>query len=269
MKKPIIALMYDFDKTLSPKNMQDYGFMEGLDVEPEAFWSECARLTKRENMDSILAYMFLMLEKAQGKMMLRREDFQALGKSVRLFPGVRTWFERINAYCDSVGLFCEHYIISSGLKEIIEGTPIAGEFKRIYAAEYLYGKNGLARWPAMAVNYTSKTQFLFRVNKGVLNVTEQRKLNRFMPDEERRVPFSHMIYIGDGDTDVPCMQLVRSNGGCSVAVFRDDRREADKLVSSGRASFALPADYRAGRSLENVVRMVADKVAAEDRLRSN
>ena len=161
MSKPVVALMYDFDKTLSPKNMQDYGFMDGLGMSPGEFWSEVTKLTRKNNMDSILSYMYMMLDKGQGRMLTRRENFRSLGKSVRLFPGVRSWFGRINDYCESKGLKCEHYIISSGLKEIIEGTEIADEFREIYAAEFLYGDNGLARWPAMAVNFTSKTQFLY------------------------------------------------------------------------------------------------------------
>ena len=177
MAKPIVALMYDFDKTLSPKNMQDYGFMDGLGVSASDFWKECTALTKANNMDSILSYMYLMLEKGQGELLLRRDNFQKLGKSVRLFPGVKDWFARVNEYAGRKGLACEHYIISSGLKEIIEGTEIAGEFKEIYAAEFLYGENKLAKWPAMAVNFTSKTQFLYRVNKGVFDVTDQRGLN--------------------------------------------------------------------------------------------
>ena len=234
MSKPIVALMYDFDKTLSPKNMQDYGFMEGLDVSSDQFWAECTRMTKAHCMDSILAYMYQMLEQGHSQFLLKRENFQRLGTSVKLFPGVRTWFARINEYCENYGLECEHYIISSGLKEIIEGTEIAGEFKEIYAAEYMYGEDGLAKWPAMAVNYTSKTQFLYRINKGVLDVTEQAELNRFVPDDDRRVPFRNMIYFGDGDTDVPCMKLTKVNGGHSIVVYQNDRAEAERLIAENR-----------------------------------
>ncbi|MBR0373806.1 MAG: haloacid dehalogenase-like hydrolase [Mogibacterium sp.] len=268
MPRPIVALMYDFDKTLSPRNMQDYGFMQGLDMTPAEFWSECTKLTRTNNMDSILSYMYLMLEKGQGKLMLRREDFQALGKTVRLFPGVRTWFGRINDYAAERGLQCEHYIISSGLKEIIEGTEIAGEFKEIYAAEYLYGENKLAKWPAMAVNFTSKTQFLYRINKGVLDVTDQTGLNTYVPEDQRRVPFSNMIYFGDGDTDVPCMKLTKVNGGHSIAVYQDDSTEAKKLIGEGRVDFALPADYSKGRVLERTVFTIIDEVAAKEQLRA-
>ena len=268
MKKPVVALMYDFDKTLSPKNMQDYGFMDGLDVSSEEFWASCTRMTKEHQMDNILAYMYLMLEKGHGKYLLRRENFRSLGKSVKLFPGVKNWFSRVNEYCGEKGLAAEHYIISSGLKEIIEGTAIADEFKEIYAAEFMYGEDGLAKWPAMAVNYTSKTQFLYRINKGVLDVTEQKKLNTYVPEERRRVPFRNMIYFGDGDTDVPCMKLTRINGGHSIVVYQNDKKEAERLINENRADFAFRADYRKGSAIDKAVKMIIDQIAATEKLRS-
>lgn len=266
MSRPIVALMYDFDKTLSPKNMQDYGFMEGLDVSSEEFWTACSRLTEEHQMDSILAYMYMMLEKGRSEFLLKRESFQRLGSSVKLFHGVRTWFDRINEYCEGYGLDCEHYIISSGLKEIIEGTEIADKFKEIYAAEFLYGDDGLAKWPAMAVNYTSKTQFLYRINKGVLDVTEQKELNRYVPDDDRRIPFRNMIYFGDGDTDVPCMKLTKVNGGHSIVVYQNDPTEAERLIGENRANFAFKADYSKGRPLEKAVKAIIDNIATMERL---
>ena len=267
MAKPIVALMYDFDKTLSPKNMQDYGFMKGLDVTSEEFWAACTKLTKAHQMDSILSYMYMMLEKGHGKYMLKRESFRELGKSVKLFPGVQTWFGRINEYCETKGLQCEHYIISSGLKEIIEGTPIAGEFKEIYAAEFLYDEDGVAKWPAMAVNYTSKTQFLYRINKGILDVTEQRALNEYVPEDKRRIPFRNMIYFGDGDTDIPCMKLTKVNGGHSIVVYQKDKKESERLISENRVNFAFKADYRKDSPLEKAVKSVIDNIAATETLK--
>ena len=268
MAKPIVALMYDFDKTLSPKNMQDYGFMEGLGMSADEFWAECTKLTKANNMDSILSYMYMMLDKGHGKFMLNRDDFRELGKSVKLFPGVQTWFGRINDYCKEQGLICEHYIISSGLKEIIEGTPIAGEFKEIYAAEFLYDKDGVAKWPAMAVNYTSKTQFLYRINKGVLDVTEQRALNEYVPEDARRIPFRNMLYFGDGDTDIPCMKLTKVNGGHSFVVYQGDKKESERLISEDRVNFAYKADYSKGKPLEKAVKAVIDNIAATEKLKA-
>jgi len=267
MAKPIVALMYDFDKTLSPKNMQDYGFMKGLDVTSEEFWAACTKLTKAHQMDSILSYMYMMLEKGHGKYMLKRESFRELGKSVKLFPGVQTWFGRINEYCETKGLKCEHYIISSGLKEIIEGTPIAGEFKEIYAAEFLYDEDGVAKWPAMAVNYTSKTQFLYRINKGILDVTEQRALNEYVPEDKRRIPFRNMIYFGDGDTDIPCMKLTKVNGGHSIVVYQKDKKESERLISENRVNFAFKADYRKDLPLEKAVKSVINNIAATETLK--
>ena len=267
MTKPIVAMMYDFDKTLSPKNMQDYGFMQGLDISGEEFWSLCTQMTKTHQMDSILSYMYMMLDKGRGKFLLREENFRKLGKSVKLFPGVRTWFGRMNEYCAEKGLTCEHYIISSGLKEIIEGTEIAGEFKEIYAGKFLYDDAGLAQWPAMAVNYTSKTQFLYRVNKGVPDVTEQKKLNEFVPEDERRVPFRNMLYFGDGDTDVPCMKLTKVNGGHSFVVYENNSAEAERLINENRANFAFKADYRKGSALEKAVKTVIDSIAATEALK--
>lgn len=264
MTKPIAAIMYDFDKTLSTKDMQEYAFIPGIGMTAEEFWGECNRLTKGNSMDQILSYMYVMLREARGKKLLNRAEFNKLGESVELFPGVADWFERINAYGESIGVTVEHYIISSGIKEIIEGTPIAKYFKEIYAAEFLYDEDNVPVWPAMAVNYTSKTQFLFRINKGVLDVTEHRELNTYTAEEERRVPFSNMIYIGDGFTDVPCMKLVKVNGGHSVAVYSSDDDTAHEIMQQGRVDYMAKTDYRAGEKLENTVFAILDLIKANN-----
>lgn len=263
--KPVFALLYDFDKTLSPRDMQEYAFIPGIGMEPEEFWKKCNRLMVENNMDAILAYMYVMRQEARGKLLLTRQELNKLGGDVALFPGVDTWFSRVNTYAGGLGLSAEHYIISSGLKEIIEGTKIAGEFREIYAAEYLYNSFGEPVWPAMAVNYTSKTQFLFRINKGLFDVTDSRAINEFMPEEKRRVPFRNMIYIGDGYTDVPCMKLVRVNGGHSIAVYQGDRSHVDRLVLQGRADFGLRADYSQGGEMEKTVFTILEKAAAVNR----
>ena len=261
-KRPILAIMYDFDHTLSPRDMQEYGFIPDLGMEADAFWHKCVTAMKRNQMDQILAYMYMMLEEAKGKLIVNRSMLRALGKDVQLFDGVSDWFARVNDYAQSKGLTPEHYIISSGLKEIIEGTPIAKEFKEIYAASFCYDEHGVACWPAMAVNYTSKTQFLFRVNKGVLDVTEHRALNEFMPEEKRRVPFSNMIYIGDGLTDVPSMKLTKLNGGHSIAVWQEDERVSNEMLLEGRVDFAVKADYSQGSEMEKTVFAIIDQIAA-------
>ena len=261
-KRPILAIMYDFDHTLSPRDMQEYGFIPDLGMEADAFWYKCVTAMKQNQMDQILAYMYMMLEEAKGKLIVNRSMLRALGKDVQLFDGVSDWFARVNEYARSRGLQPEHYIISSGLKEIIEGTPIAEEFKEIYAASFCYDEHGVACWPAMAVNYTSKTQFLFRVNKGVLDVTEHRALNEFMPEEKRRVPFSNMIYIGDGLTDVPSMKLTKLNGGHSIAVWQENEWVSNEMLLEGRVDFVVKADYSKGSEMEKTVFAVIDQIAA-------
>ena len=261
-KTPILAIMYDFDHTLSPRDMQEYGFIPDLGMEADAFWHKCVTAMKQNQMDQILAYMYMMLEEAKGKLIVNRSMLRALGKDVQLFDGVSDWFARVNDYAEIKGLVPEHYIISSGLKEIIEGTPIAKEFKEIYAASFCYDEHGVACWPALAVNYTSKTQFLFRVNKGVLDVTEHRALNEFMPEEKRRVPFSNMIYVGDGLTDVPSMKLTKLNGGHSIAVWQENEGVSNEMLLEGRVDFAVKADYSKGSEMEKTVFAVIDQIAA-------
>lgn len=263
-EKPITAILYDFDKTLSTKDMQEYAFIPDVGMTAEEFWGKCNQLTHENNMDQILSYMYVMLTEAHGKKLLNRSEFTKLGESVELCPGVDTWFDRVNAYGEKLGLQVEHYVISSGLKEIIEGTPIAGYFKEIYAAEFLYDKDDVPVWPAMAVNYTSKTQFLFRINKGVLDVTDHKGLNTFTPEENRRIPFGNMIYIGDGYTDVPCMKLVKVNGGHSVAVHSDSKETASDILQQGRVDFICPSDYQAGSKLEHTVFTVLDLIQAKN-----
>ena len=259
---PIFALMYDFDKTLSPKDMQEYAFIPSIKMTPADFWAECGKTMRENRMDQILAYMYVMYKKAKGKFLFTRDTLRELGRDVELFEGVESWFGRINAYAEERGMKAEHYIISSGLKEIIEGTPIAGNFEQIYAAEYCYDEDGVPCWPAMAVNYTSKTQFLFRINKGVLDVTENDGLNEFMEEDTRRVPFRNMVYMGDGLTDVPCMKLVRTNGGHSIAVYQDNKDKVNNLLLQGRVDYVLKADYQEGGELERAVFAIIDQAAA-------
>ena len=206
MKTPIVALIYDFDKTLSPRDMEEYSFLPGINVEPDAFWGKCAEFAREQQMDGILTYMYLMQKMARGTLELTRENLTALGRDVAFFPGVETWFDRVDAIGRTMGVAVEHYIISSGLAEIIRGSAIGSHFKAVFAASFCYDENGQAVWPSTAVNYTSKTQYLFRINKGILDVTNDRDLNAFTPEYMRRMPFANMIYVGDGLTDVPCIR---------------------------------------------------------------
>jgi 2-hydroxy-3-keto-5-methylthiopentenyl-1-phosphate phosphatase len=260
---PVAAIMYDFDKTLSPRDMQEYAFIPELKMENDVFWAKCRQMILDNKMDQILAYMYVMLREAKGKKLLNRDEFHKLGKSVVLFEGVATWFHRIDQYALKQGLALEHFIISSGLKEIIEGTKIAKHFKEIYAAEFCYDESGAPVWPAMAVNFTSKTQFLFRINKGVLDVTQNEALNEYTPENKRRIPFANMIYIGDGLTDVPCMKLTKTNGGHSIAVYQGERSAmVNRMLLQRRVDFVAPADYSKDSLMEGIVFSILDKIAA-------
>jgi len=266
LSKTIIALMYDFDKTLSPKEMQEYTFIPALGINPEEFWSASNRLAKEYKMDRILAYMYLMISKSNSaNKSILRNDFVKMGKGIEFFPGVEEWFERINDYGREMGVSIEHYIISSGLKEIIEGSSIKKYFKEIYACEFHYNGSGVADWPLLAVNYTGKTQFLYRINKGVLDVSDDDSLNKYVAEDKRRIPFRNMIYIGDGMTDVPCMKLVRSNGGQSIAVYKK-KAKVEELLKDNRVNYIVPADYSQGGELDAIVKTIINEMALRDKL---
>ena len=267
-KKPIIALMYDFDKTLCAKDMQEYSFIPSIGMNAGEFWSEANRIAVKSDMDKILAYMYLMIKQAKkNDIPITKESFQNLGKDVVLFPGVKGWFKRVNQYGKEVGVEIEHYILSSGLKEIIEGTPIGKEFKKIYACEFHYNERGNADWPQQAVNFTTKTQFLFRISKGVLDVMDDVKLNRNIADNERRVPYRNMIYLGDGITDVPCMKLVKQYGGQSIAIYQKKHKsKVDILLKDERVNFMCEADYTKDSELDQIIKLVINKMAVTDKL---
>lgn len=267
-KKHIIALLYDFDKTLCAKDMQEYSFIPNIGMEATDFWAEANKISVKNNMDRILAYMYLMMKMAKkNDLPITKESFQALGKDVILYKGVKSWFKRINNYGKSLGVEIEHYILSSGLKEIIEGTSIASEFKKIYACEFHYNERGNADWPQQAVNFTTKTQFLFRISKGVLDVLDDVKLNTKINDEERRIPYQNMIYFGDGLTDVPCMKLVKQYGGHSIAVYnKKEKHKVEPLLRDERVNFICESNYTEDSQLETLVKQIIKKVAADNEL---
>lgn len=267
-ERPTIAIMYDFDKTLTTKDMQEYTFIPNLGMSSEQFWEKSNRIAQEQGMDSILSYLKLMLDESKNRNQpIKRADLVALGKNLEFFTGVLTWFSEVNAFGESLGLQIDHYIISSGLKEIIEGSAIGSVFKRIYACEYLYDEQDFAVWPKLSVNYTAKTQFLFRINKGVLDVSDDRALNAYKAESERSVPFRNMIYIGDGLTDVPCMKLVKQNGGKSIAVHAQGHKETClKLMREQRINFFAKADYSADAELFSLVRTILEHMKAENLL---
>ncbi len=268
---PIFAIMYDFDRTLSPRDMQEYQFIPSLGMTAPEFWSEANSFGDRNDMDKILSYMYIMIKKSaeQGSPLTRKRVVDC-GNTIEFFPGVVDWFERMNRFGIENGVLVEHYVLSSGLVEIIEGSEIGKHFKKIYASEFLYDEDGIAVFPKSAVNYTSKTQFIYRINKGVLDVANDRDLNKSTPDDNRRVRSQNMLYIGDGLSDVPCMKMVKAYGGSSIAVYKDEsnRKSVEDLLGHGRVDFMFQADYSENTSFDITVKNLIRKAAIEDRLLS-
>ena len=269
MKKPIIAIMYDFDKTLSSQDMQNYNFIPNLGLTPAEFWGKTEEVCVKHNMDKILGYMYVMMAECKARgIKLTREYLKSLGSGVELFKGVDTWFDRINAYGEELGLRIEHYIISSGTKEIIEGCKVAKEFKRIYGCEFMYGDDKTAIWPKIAVNYTNKTQYVYRISKGALEESEEEKLNSATDDKDRRVNYENMIYVGDGMTDIPCMKVVKSRGGKAIAIYQNQQKEkVQNLVRDNRINYVCPADYREKSKMETIVKLILENMAATHKVK--
>lgn len=264
VKDIVLAVCYDFDKTLSPDDMQSQGLIQALKKEVESFWNESNQLASDHNMDQNLAWMYKMAKDSRGKFVFNKEKLKDYGSKVELYPGVDTWFERINQYGEEKGIIVEHYIISSGLKEMIEGTKVAKYFKKIYASSFYYDEDGVAVWPAQCINYTNKTQFLFRIKKGALAINDT-KVNDFLSEEQVRVPFRNMVYIGDSDTDVPCMKLVSINGGYSIGVYsKGAKNKVFKMIEEKRIKYFAEADYRSNSELEQLLKNIIDRTAMNE-----
>lgn len=265
-EETILAICYDFDKTLSPDDMQAQGYIQSVGYKVEEFWKETNKLASDNSMDQNLAYMYMMSDKARGKVLFTKTTLKTEGEKVKLFPGVNTWFDRINEYGKDRNVKIEHYIISSGLKEMIEGTEVADKFKMIYASSFFYDEKDVAIWPAQAVNFTNKTQFLFRIEKGVLDINDQ-NVNAYYKPDEYRVPFRNMVYIGDSDTDIPCMKLVNTYGGHSIGVYNpdtDDKSKVFRMLTENRIKYFVPADYTDGSQLEDLVHKIIDRTATNE-----
>lgn len=266
---PVLAICYDFDKTLSPDNMQAQGYIQSLNFEKaEEFWKKSDILAEENDMDQNLAYMYLMIEDAIGKFYVTPEKLREYGSKVELYKGVESWFRRIREFGEKNGVKVEHYIISSGLKEMIEGTKIAREFEKIYASSFYYNDKGSAVWPAQVVNFTNKTQFLFRIEKGILDINDNRVNDYYTPDE-LRVPFRNIVYIGDSETDVPCMKLVNVYGGHSIGVYDPDKQNKKKvrtLMKQNRIKYYAPADYSEGSIMEELLQDIISKTAIYEKL---
>lgn len=267
---PVLAICYDFDKTLTPDDMQAQGYIQSVGYDVRRFWEETDELAHAHGMDANLAYMYKMVVEAEGNLVLNRKALMEYGSRVKVFPGVDRWFERIRTYGKENGVIVEHYIISSGLQEMIEGTEMArnGAFERIYASSFYFSERGLAKWPAQVVNYTNKTQFLFRIEKGTLDVNDP-AVNDYFPPDRIRVPFRNMVYIGDSDTDIPCMKLVSANGGHSIGVFNPEtgrKEKVQKMLRDRRIRYYAPADYTEGSELDTLVRQIIVRTAANEAL---
>lgn len=258
-KKPTIAFMYDFDKTLCDQDMQDYSFIPNLDMTSEEFWGETEAFRKKNYMEGILGYMYYMKLKCDEKgIPFTKEYLRSLGKNINFYKGVQNWFKRINQYGESIGVKIEHYIISSGIKDIIDGCAIKDEFKKIFACQYYFNEEGEAVWPKIAINYTQKTQYIFRISKGIYDETENRKVNEKMT--ERIVSYDNMIYFGDGITDIPCMTFVKKQGGISIAIYpKGKKNKVTNLLLDNRVNYICTADYQEGSELDSLVKCIVQE----------
>lgn len=269
-QKPKMAICYDFDKTLSPDDMQTFTLIPSFGVDKKTFWDEANALAKDNLMDNNLAWMYQLINYSKLKRKpLRRQYFQDIGSEVELFKGVDTWFERMNKYAESKGIELEHYIISSRLKEIIEGSKIAPFLKRIYGSTYLYSADGVAEWPAQAVNYTNKTQFIFRIAKGKFEEFDE-SVNDTVTDDNLYIPYENIVYIGDSATDIPCMRLVKSKGGYSIGVFdpeKDNRKKVYQLFNEGRINFYASADYSARSNISKYLKQIINEISAREAMK--
>ncbi|HIR99399.1 MAG TPA: haloacid dehalogenase-like hydrolase [Candidatus Coproplasma avistercoris] len=250
--------------------MQAQGFIQSVGADVNEFWKQSNEFAINNDMDMNLAYMLAMVKRARGKFYVTREALKSYGAKIKLYEGAEGWFDRITGYGRQRGIAVEHYVISSGIKEMIEGTAVAGKFRKIYASSFAYDEYGAPEWPAQTINYTNKTQFLFRIEKGCLDINDHEGVNRYIPPEKLRVPLRNMVYIGDSDTDIPCMKLVNSSGGHAIGVY-DPEGSKDKvyrLMANNRIRYYAPADYREGSRLDLLLKAIIDKTAAYERLES-
>lgn len=266
MKKLTVAICYDFDKTLASDDMQSFSFIPNLGYTPSEFWKMCRDFTEKYDVDGTLSYLHTMIKECEKRgIKLTKEYLKSLGKDVKFFEGVTTWFRRINNYASKHNINLEHYIISSGNREIIEGSAIFKEFKEVYGCEFLYDKNGIAYWPKAVVNYTVKTQCLFRICKGSSNLADDSIINARV--NKKHVEFPNMIYIGDGDSDIPCMTLVREKGGTAISVYQPKNKDKSlKLLQDNRVNYACRSDYSNNAPLEKLIKMIIDSIALKEQL---
>lgn len=266
-KKPILAILYDFDSTLATMDMQNFGFIPALGLTPPQFWALTTELSEKTGVERTLCYLYMMQKMAKEKgIKMTREWLKEMGKDIKFFPGVEDWFSRINAFGNENGIKVEHYLISSGNKEIVEGCSIAKEFRMMYACEYLFDEQTKEPiWPKLAINYTQKTQYFYRISKGVYDANDDIGVNSKTPDH--RIPYSNIVYIGDGMTDVPAMIVAKNSGGKSIAVYGKGKEEkVEDLYRDGRVNYVCPADYRPNKELDKVMHLIIQGVAINETL---
>lgn len=261
-----VAFLYDFDGTLAPGNMHEHGFIEKMGLKTEDFWKKSDSLALEQNADSNLAYMLQTLEEAK-KLGTTKKDFMSYGKTITYFKGVEEWFDRINKFGKELGIKIEHYLISSGLSEMVEGMSIYPKFTRVYANRFMYDKNGVAYWPARIVNYTDKTQYLYRISKGCLDEGDKSVNDR---TGSVRIPFKNMLYFGDGLTDVPCMAILQEYGGHAIGVYtpynKKSKQVAEKLYEDQRVNTIAIADYSDESRIDAYVKSLLMKIKADHSL---
>jgi phosphoserine phosphatase len=266
-KKPIVGILYDFDSTLASSDMQNFGFIPSLGMTPAEFWNKTTQFSNETGVERTLSYLYMMVKMTREKGIKMTEAWlNQMGKNIVFFPGVLDWFKRINAFGEACGVKVEHYLISSGNKEIVDGCPIAKEFKRVYACEFLFDPVSKEPvWPKLAINFTQKTQYFFRISKGVYDANDDVGVNSRVP--EHRIPYSNIVYIGDGMTDIPAMIIAKNNGGKSIAVYPKGKEEKIAgLVHDNRVNYAVAADYREGKDMDKVMRLIIQGIAINETL---
>ncbi len=257
----VVAIVYDFDGTLTPQPMQEYTILPQIGIhQGSQFWNEVNRQAAQYNGEDIATYMRLMIEKSKSaRYPVTAEKLAKLATKIKYFPGVQPYFARINAYVRKLDPAIElrHYIISAGLKEIICGAAVSKYFYKVFASQYYYDEYGAATFPNVIVNDTLKTQFIFRINKGKEKLSES--INLYMPPQQRPVPFENILYIGDGLTDVPCMTVIKKNGGYAIAVYKSRDTRAKKtcreLLKAKRVDFIAQANYKTGSELDRLIKL--------------
>lgn len=267
-KHNVVALVYDFDGTLTPQPMQEYTIFPEIGIrDGKKFWDEASEEARTTKGEGIVTYMRLMIEKSQAKKYpVTKEKLKSLASKIKYYSGVEKYFKRINNYVkkefnDEIEL--RHYIISAGLKEIICGTKIAKYFHKVFASEYYYNEYGAATFPNVIVNDTLKTQFIFRINKGLEKMHEN--INVHMPSNLRAIPFQNILYIGDGLTDVPCMTVIRKNGGFAIAVYKKrdvgGKNVCKNLLKAERVDFIATADYSETSELDKHIKLLLHNIS--------